>query len=196
MSEKNRAESLQEMAGEINRTFQTAQVTVTSQEHLDVQLRKDLVPPFLSHAKTYLQFDHLAHMSVVDWLEEGELELVWILWSYSRKIQLRVRTRIDRENAVFVSTHRLWRQAHTYEREFHEMYGIDYEGHDELTEFILEDWDDLPPMRRDFDTVAFVNEHFLWRPGREDAKDVRIQIAQVNETPVPEIPINKSRKKS
>ena len=194
MTEMTRTAIAEKIAGEIKQIFHTAQVEVGTDGRVDVELRKDLIHPFLSHAKTYLKFGHMSHMSVVDWLEDNELELVWILWSYEEKIQLFARTRIPRENPSFITTQKLWRQAHTYEREFHELYGVDYEGHNELTDFVLEDWDGPPPMRRDFDTVAFVNERFLWREGREDARDVRIQIADANDTPVPDIPINKTRK--
>jgi NADH:ubiquinone oxidoreductase subunit C len=66
------------------------------------------------------------------------------------------------------------------------MYGIDFEGNDRLGEFILEDWDDMPPMRRDFDTVKYAGEHYYKRPGREDAQDVRETISKHSGEEIPD----------
>ncbi len=67
----------------------------------------------------------------------------------------------------------IWDQANTYEREFREMFGIEFPGLVAPKEFILEDWDDIPPMRKDFNSQAYALENFATRPGREDAQDVR-----------------------
>ena len=42
-------------------------------------------------------------------------------------------------------------------------------------EFLLEGWNDMPPMRRDFDTVKYCEDTYDFRPGREhvDPKEVR-----------------------
>jgi NADH-quinone oxidoreductase subunit C len=45
-----------------------------------------------------------------------------------------------------------------HERENHEMFGIIFEGHGDLSPLLLEDWDNLPPMRKDFDSRKFVKE--------------------------------------
>lgn len=166
------------LAEELKSTFQTAKVEVKREKRITVELRSDLVAPFLAHVKDYLSFNHMAHMSCVDWIEDKEFELVYIVYSYERNIMLVVKTRIDREKAEFVSLRHLWDQIETYEREIYEMYGINFTGNDRLGEFILEDWEDLPPMRRDFDTIGYAKEHYYTRPGREDAKDVREVISE------------------
>jgi len=173
-------------AEQIQKTFQTAEVEVKREMRVAVQLRSDLIPPFLSFAKEFMEFKHLAHMSCVDWIEDNELELVFILWNYEQKVQIIAKTRIPRENAEFVSLKKFWNQAETYEREFHEMYGINYIGNDRLGEFILEDWVGKPPMLRDFDTIKYSKETFYQRPGREDAQNVRETISKHSGEEVPE----------
>ncbi len=173
-------------AEQIKKTFQTADVEVKREKRVTVQLRSDLIPPFLSFAKEFMEFKHLTHMSCVDWLEDNELELVFILWSYDQQVQIIAKTRIPRENAEFVSIKKFWNQAETYEREFHEMYGVNYEGNDRLGDFILEDWEGKPPMLRDFDSIKYSKETFYQRPGREDAQNVRETIAKHSGEEVPE----------
>jgi NADH-quinone oxidoreductase subunit C len=71
---------------------------------------------------------------------------------------------IDRTEATMTSAHHLWKQIATYQRELKEMYGIDFPGSPGLNEsFILEGWDNIPPMRRDFDTKKYAAETFFPR---------------------------------
>ncbi len=171
---------------QIKKTFHSAEVEVKREMRVMVQLRSDLIPPFLSYAKEYLEFKHLAHISCVDWIEDNELELVFILWNYELQVQIIAKARIARENAQFVSLKKFWNQADTYEREIHEMYGVNFEGNDNLGEFILEDWEGKPPMLRDFDTRKYSQETYYQRPGREDAKSVRENITKHSGEEVPD----------
>ncbi len=171
---------------QIKKTFHSAKVEVKREMRVAVQLRSDLIPPFLSYAKEYLEFKHLSHISCVDWIEDDELELVFILWNYELHVQIIAKTRIERENAQFVSLKKFWNQADTYEREIHEMYGVNFEGNDNLGEFILEDWEGKPPMLRDFDTIKYSKETYFQRPGREDAQNVRETITKHSGEEVPE----------
>jgi NADH-quinone oxidoreductase subunit C len=171
---------------QITKTFHSAKVEIKREKRVVVQLRSDLIPPFLSYAKEYLEFKHLSHISCVDWIEDNELELVFILWNYESQLQIISKTRIQRENAQFVSLKKFWNQAETYEREIHEMYGVFFEGNDRLGEFILEDWEDKPPMLRDFNTRKYSKETYYNRPGREDAQSVRETITKHSGEEVPD----------
>jgi len=171
---------------QITKTFHSAKVKIKREKRIAVKLRSDLIPPFLSYTKEYLEFKHLSHISCVDWIEDNELELVFILWNYDLQVQIIAKTRIQRENAQFVSLKKFWNQAETYEREIHEMYGVHFEGNDRLGEFILEDWEGPPPMLRDFDTRKYAHETYYQRPGREDAESVRETITKHSGEEVPD----------
>jgi len=70
--------------------------------------------------------------------------------------------------ATMDSIHDVWPTAATYQRELREMFGIDFPGSPRIEEeFILEGWNDIPPYRRDFDTLKYANASFNQRPGRE-----------------------------
>ncbi len=176
-----------EIAEEINKTFHSAEVSVKREKRVVVKLRDDLITPFLSYAKNNMNFVHLSHISCVDWLEENKFELIYTLMNYDSKVMIMAKTYINREEPEFVSHTNYWDQAETYEREMHEMYGINFKGNERLTEFILEDWEGLPPMRRDFDTVRFSQDTFYNRPGREDAQDVRTTVTKKSGEEIPDI---------
>jgi hypothetical protein len=48
-------------------------------------------------------------------------------------------------------------------------------------------------MKRNFDTLEFVNDTFFEREGREDAKDVREQIAEKSGEEIPDFAKKYSR---
>jgi NADH-quinone oxidoreductase subunit C len=112
-------------------------------------------------------FEHLPAISCTDWLEEGELELVYHLWSYRDRIHVMLKSRLPRDNARTVTASPVFGHAQTYEREIHEMYGVFFEGNARLTPFLLEHWQGPPPMRRDFDTRKYVEETFGSAPAAE-----------------------------
>ena len=111
-------------------------------------------------SKSYKQ---LSTISCVDWIDDNEFELVYHLYSYDDFINISVKTRINREKATFVTLKEIWPVAEFYERDIHDFFGVKFEGNDNLEELILENWNDIPPMRKDFDTRKFVNEEYEWR---------------------------------
>jgi NADH-quinone oxidoreductase subunit C len=105
-------------------------------------------------------FDHFVMLTCIDLLEDNKFELVYHLWSYGTKGLTMVKTMIDREDPSIGSVVPIFRPAITYEREIHEMFGIDFPGNPRLTQFILEDWEGPPPMRKDFNALQYSVERF------------------------------------
>lgn len=108
-------------------------------------------------------YNHLSSISCVDWIDENEYELVYHLFSYEDRINISVKTRINRDKASFQTIKDLWPVARFYERDVHEFFGITFMGNDDMEELILENWDDIPPMRKDFNTRKYVNDKYEWR---------------------------------
>ncbi len=106
-------------------------------------------------------------MSCIDYIEDGIFTLVYMLHNYEQNHDLAIHVDISRDEAEMTSIHTLWAQAWTYQRELREMYGIRFPGSPRLDEdFCLEGWDQIPPMRREFDTKKFSQERFGHREGR------------------------------
>jgi NADH-quinone oxidoreductase subunit C len=60
----------------------------------------------------------------------------------------------------------IYQPAAFFERDIHEMYGLWFEGSPDMEKFILTEWNGPPPMLKDFDSEAFVNQHFNWEQYR------------------------------
>ncbi len=112
-------------------------------------------------------YTHLVFFTAVDYIEDGIFRLTYMLHNYERCHDLAIQVDISRENASMESIHHLWPHGATYQRELKEMYGIDFPGSPGVDEsFVLEGWDDIPPMRREFDTKEYSEKTYFPRPGR------------------------------
>jgi len=166
---------------------------VKRKKRVSIKADKKNVSSILLFLKTQQGFVHLNHISCVDWIEENEFELIYIVWNPKTKLTVLVHTRLDRENPIMENIDTIWNQANTYEREFREMFGIEFPGLKGRKEFILEDWQDIPPMRKDFDSQAYAKENFYTRPGREDAQNVREAIQRRSGEELPDFAKDYSR---
>jgi NADH-quinone oxidoreductase subunit C len=110
-------------------------------------------------------YTHLVTLTAVDWIEANRFQLTYLLHNYQTHCDLGIRVMLDRDNPVMDSIHHLWEQARVYQRELHEMFGIDFPGSPGVEEpMILEGWQGPPVMRRDFDTMKYSLETYDHRP--------------------------------
>lgn len=116
-------------------------------------------------------FEHLSTISATDWLEESKIELGYHLWSYTYKVLLTIKTKIDRKNPKISSVNMIWgTNAETCERECHELFGVKFKGNDNLTPLFLEDWNGPPPFLKDFNWREYVREEIYEKSNpREEA---------------------------
>jgi len=133
-----------------------------------ITIKKEQLRPLILHLRDKEHFSHLVLLTAVDWLEEGVFQLTYLLSKREGGMDIGLRLMIPRNDVLMESIHDIWPTAATYQRELYEMFGIDFPGspgvHDD---FILEGWNDIPPYRRDFDTLKFSQDNFSQRPGRE-----------------------------
>lgn len=122
----------------------------------------------LLHLRDKEGFTHLVLLTAVDWLEDGQFQLTYLLSNRTENKDIGLRVMLPREGATMESIHELWPTAATYQRELREMFGIDFPDSPRVyEEFILEGWNDTPPYRRDFDTLKYARDSYAQRPGRE-----------------------------
>jgi len=133
-----------------------------------VTIDKEHLPALLTHLRDFENYTHLVLMTTVDFLEKNIFQITYILHNYEKNNDIGLRVELDRENPEMISIHHLWKQAATYQQEIHEMFGIDFPGSPGVNDnFILEGWEDIPPMRRDFDTVKYTLKTYFPREGRQ-----------------------------
>ena len=122
----------------------------------------------LIHLRDQEGFTHLVLLTAVDWIEDETFQLTYLIGDRKGARDLGLRVMLPRAEARMESIHDIWPTAATYQRELREMFGIAFPDSPRVDEdFILEGWIEMPPYRRDFDTLKYSNETFAPRPGRE-----------------------------
>lgn len=124
-------------------------------------VEKEILIPLLLYLKEQHSYRTLIMISTVDWIEDEKFQLSYILWNPYINHNIIVRTFIQRKKPEFETISNIWPQAEVFERELKELYGINFKGNKRVDEnFILEDWDNIPPMRRDFDSRDYSLKKF------------------------------------
>jgi len=140
--------------------IEKAEKLKTAFPHIQIQKNKDIlsiisnqdniisVLKFLKEDKDF-QFKMFIDMTAVDYLlNNPRFEIVIILYSPLLNQRVIVKSFVKGEN--FPSLTSLWKGAKWAEREIYDMFGIKFEGHENLVRIFL--WEGYPyhPLRKDF----------------------------------------------
>ena len=141
------------------------EVGFVKEDRVRINVGRENVHDVAEFIRDGLNFDHVESVSGVDFPAEKEIEVVYHIGSYTdsslaRKI-LVLATRAQREEnpipgndaTKLPSLRDIFYSVEFHERELFEMFGVFFEGHPDNRRLLLpEDWADLPPLRKDFDT--------------------------------------------
>ena len=114
-------------------------------------------------------FRQLSILTCVDWINEDKFQLVFIVFNWNLGIRLQIRTKIDRKNPKFNTITTIYPGAQYYERDVHEFFGVEFIGNENsYKQLFLENWDDMPPLRKDFDSKAYSDKKYPVREYKAD----------------------------
>ncbi len=136
---------------ELRKRFATS-IHAESDDRGDLALyvNKDRVFDILKHLKES-GFEFLIDICGVDYPERStRFDVVYHLFSLSRKKRLRVKTKIAEFEPV-PSVTPLWKGANWYEREVYDMFGVRFSGHPNLKRILCHQKFVGHPLRKDYD---------------------------------------------
>jgi len=141
-------------AAQITARFPDVKVEWMKERRLKVSTSLSRIREVGLFARDTLGFDHISTVSGVDWIAKNELEVEYFVGSTTpgqEDFILAVSERVPRDNPVVPTMIEVWKGAEYHERETHEMFGINFQGHPNQSHILLpEDWNDLPPLRKDY----------------------------------------------
>jgi NADH-quinone oxidoreductase subunit C len=156
-----------ELYENLQQRYELGEITVQRFDLVFFTVPRQHLASLLLHLRDSENFTHLVLLTAVDWIEQNQFQLTYLINNRDQAVDLGLRVMIPRDDPSMESIHELWPTAATYQRELKEMFGIDFPGSPGVDEdFILEGWTDIPPYRRDFDTLKYSKEHYIDRPGR------------------------------
>jgi len=120
--------------------FDKPQISVDSQEIVEVcrSLKDD---PRTS-------FKTLLCMAAVDYKEY--IQMVYFLLSMEKEYTLAVKVDLPYDSPQLPSISGVWRAADWYEREAHDLFGVEFEGHPDLSPLLLYEGFEGYPGRKEF----------------------------------------------
>ena len=131
-----------------------------TERRIRMDVSSETLPTLLELLRGRASYVHLSAITCVDWIKDGEFELVYHLWSYEHNNLVSVHTRVPRSPGVYLSVYDIYHPAAFFERDINEMFGLYFEGSPDMEKFILTEWDGPPPMRKDFDSEAWARRKF------------------------------------
>ena len=118
---------------------------------------EDLIS-FATAIRDDLGYDYLSSVTGVDYLPDGQLEVVYHAFQSTGGPALVFKTQVPRENPVVPSLVPVYPGADFQEREAWDMYGIRFEGHPNLKRILM--WEGFAgfPLRKDWEEPYFEEE--------------------------------------
>ena len=99
------------------------------------------------------EYNYLVDVTAVEYRDaERSIEVVYFLRSLHRRVDLRVKVELPRDQPLAVdSVVPLWQGANWLEREVYDMFGITFRGHPDLRRILMwETYAEGYPLRKDF----------------------------------------------
>ncbi len=135
----------------------------------DIEIRDNLLT-LTTDTTTYVDlsthlkehgFSRCLTVTVIDWLEQGEFEIYYLVHHLASNIYVKVATRIPRSKPKITSLSTIWESAAMHEREMWELFGVNFVGNTMLKPLFLEDWKGKPPLRKDFNWRNYVDKEYF-----------------------------------
>lgn len=116
-----------------------------------VIVKNEGIKEVLRYLRDEHSFDHLQDLCGVDYFpRKPRFEVVYQLYSISKRHQIRIRVQVDEDDPEIDSVTELWPGSNWHERECYDMFGIRFSGHPDLRRILMpEDWDGHP-LRKDY----------------------------------------------
>ena len=87
----------------------------------------------------------------MDYPKEEKMQMIYYLFNPDSKITLTMRVDLPRDDPTLPTLTGVWEGMSFHEREAHEMFGIEFEGHPNMIPLLLPpDWRGGNPLRKDF----------------------------------------------
>lgn len=146
-------EKLQEKFQEAATWYEEETTTAPGIRYLTVPKEQLHQVCFFLHTEPALYFDHLACLTGIDNPEKKTIEIVYNLYSVTKRLKIDLRVVLERtaeELPSLPSVSDIWGAAEWHEREAYDLLGVRFEGHPDLRRILLpEDWEGYP-LRKDY----------------------------------------------
>ena len=102
------------------------------------------------------QFNFFSDLTCVDWFpSEPRFEVIYHLLSHQLKERVRLKVKLQGDDAALESITSVWPAANFFEREVFDLFGVRFLGHPNLRRIMMpEDWEGHP-LRKDYPVEGY-----------------------------------------
>ena len=134
------------------------------------------------HIKDGLGYDYLSNACAVDYIKDGQVEMVYHAYSTKKGGGALVfKARTPRDNALLPSLVSVWPGADFQEREAYDLYGVKFEGHPNLKRILMWEGFHGHPMRKDWHEAYYEQDSkpfdSRWPGGQHKRAEDRVKWA-------------------
>jgi len=141
---------------------------------VSIDVRRDSIVEVCRTLRDRFEYQQLMEMAGVDYPgREERFEIVYHLLSLTRNHRLRLRVTTDEEKAV-PSVTGLWPVAGWLEREIFDLYGVLFDGNDDLRRILTDYGFRGHPFRKDFPLTGYVEMRYSEEQKRVVYEPVRL----------------------
>lgn len=146
---------------------------IANQMALDIESRD--VHEMLIYLKA-AGYRQLSLLTCVDLIQKDVFQLVYIVFNWEEGQRILVRCLLDRKDPKMITIMPIYPGAEYYERDVCEFFGVKFTGNDMSEKpLFLEMWDDMPPMRKDFDPLEYSKRKY---PEREQINKFQGEVGE------------------
>ena len=123
---------------------------------LSIYIAREFIRSACEYLKSKGLINFLSDLTCADYYpREPRFELAYHLLSMERKDRVRLKVKLDGDDAVVESVTGLWSAANFFERELFDLFGIRFLGHPYLRRIMMpEDWEGHP-LRKDYPVEGY-----------------------------------------
>ena len=120
-----------------------------------VYVSRDAIVDVCRYLRDEVGFDYLADMASVDrFTETDRFEIIYNLVSIGHRKRLRLKVRVDEDDAVVPTVVPLWPGAGWHEREAWDMMGVRFDGNPDHRRIYMPEDFEYHPLRKEFPTLG------------------------------------------
>jgi NADH-quinone oxidoreductase subunit C len=125
-------------------------------DELSIYVAREFIRQACEYLKSGGLVDFLSDLTCADYYpREPRFEMAYHLLSIRHKQRVRLKARLDGDDAVIESITAVWPTANFFEREVFDLFGIRFLGHPHLRRLMMpEDWEGHP-LRRDYPVEGY-----------------------------------------
>lgn len=125
-------------------------------DELSIYIARESIREACNQLKTQSLTDFFCDVTCADFYpREPRFEMAYHLLSMKRKERVRLKVRLDGDDAVIESITAVWPAANFFEREVFDLFGVRFLGHPYLRRIMMpEDWEGHP-LRKDYPVEGY-----------------------------------------